>query len=103
MRYVREVFANFLHLGPGRPSPGGHGAFVEEVSVSRPESRDPRVLRLILVCWGLIAVKHVVVIWAVWHYRIPIHQLWINFPTWLLGALATAVYFGRTRRPPSQR
>ena len=35
-------------------------------------------------------VKHVAIIWAVWHYRVPLHQLWINFPTWLLGVLATA-------------
>jgi hypothetical protein len=60
--------------------------------------RSPAVMRLIALCWVLIAVKHVGIIWLVWRYHIPIHQLWINFPTWMLGVLATAVYYGRTRR-----
>jgi len=46
----------------------------------------------------LITVKHVAIIWACRHYPVPFHQLWVNFPTWLLGALATAVYYGRLRR-----
>jgi hypothetical protein len=46
----------------------------------------------------LIAVKHLAIIWLVSRYHIPFHQLWINFPTWLLGVLATGVYYGRTRR-----
>ena len=28
----------------------------------------------------------------------PFHQLWINFPTWLLGTLATGIYIWRIRR-----
>jgi len=51
-----------------------------------------------LVCWILIAVKHVLIIWACRHYPVPFHQLWVNFPTWLLGALATGLYFGRVYR-----
>ena len=95
------VFANFVQLITGRaPAPEiGRHTFVEEVRVPEaPPARDARVLRLIAACWVLIAVKHVAIIWAVGHYRIPFHQLWINFPTWLLGVLATAVYYGRTRR-----
>ncbi len=94
------MFANLVQLITGRPpSPElGRHAFVEEVRRTDQPVREPRVVRLIGVCWVLIAVKHVVIIWAVWRYHIPIHQLWINFPTWLLGVLATAVYFGRTRR-----
>ena len=95
------MFATFVQLVTGRaPAPEiGRAAFVEDVRPSETVARDPRVLRLIAICWGLIAVKHVAIIWAVWHYHIPFHQLWINFPTWLLGVLATAVYYGRTRRP----
>ena len=94
------MFANFLQLITGRPPPGrGHG-FVQDVTVQERALRDPRVERLILICWVLIAVKHVAVIWAVYRYPIPFHQLWINFPTWLLGVLATGVYYGRTRRAP---
>lgn len=95
------VFANFVQLITGRPAAPelGRNAFVEEVRVPGDQAvRHPHVLRLIAVCWVLIAVKHVAVIWLVWRYHIPIHQLWINFPTWMLGVLATAVYFGRTRR-----
>ena len=95
------MFANLVQLITGRPPTPeiGRHAFVEEVSVEgeRPV-RNPQVVRLIGVCWVLIAVKHAAIIWLVWRYRIPIHQLWINFPTWLLGVLATGVYYGRTRR-----
>ena len=93
------MFANFAQLISGRPLPdAGPRAFVEEVRVHRREPRNPRIERLIGWCWVLIAVKHVAVIWAVWHYAVPFHQLWVNFPTWLLGVLATAIYYGRTRR-----
>ena len=96
---VPAVFANFAQLITGRPAPGGDaGAFIEDVHVGQREPRSPRVERLICGCWILIAVKHVAVIWAVWHYHVPFHQLWINFPTWMLGVLATAVYYDRTRR-----
>lgn len=95
------MFANFVQLLTGRTAPPFEpSAFVEEVSVSDSdrEPRNPRVERLILICWLLIAVKHVAVIWAVHHYAVPFHQLWVNFPTWLLGVLATSVYYWRVRR-----
>ena len=93
------VFANLTELITGRPPPGAdRGAFVESVQVERREVRNPRVERVIFWCWVLIAVKHVVIIWAVWRYHVPFHQLWINFPTWLLGVLATGIYYARTRR-----
>ena len=95
------MFANFLQLLVGRPVPDHEQGFVEAVTIVRHETtplRDPRVERLILGCWVLIAVKHVAIIWAVRHYPVPFHQLWINFPTWLLGALATGVYYARRRR-----
>jgi hypothetical protein len=97
---VPTVFANFVQLITGRVAAPemGRPAFVEEVRTAEFAVRDPRVVRLIAVAWVLIAVKHVAIIWAVWRYHIPFHQLWINFPTWMLGVLATAVYYGRTRR-----
>jgi hypothetical protein len=95
------MFANLLQLITGRPLPDHGQVFVREVTVVRKKKLppDPRVERLILICWILIAVKHVAIIWAVRHYPIPFHQLWINFPTWLLGVLATGVYYGRHLRP----
>jgi hypothetical protein len=94
------MFANLLQLISRRPPTPeiGHHAFVEEVRVADQPVRNPRMVRLIAIGWLLIAVKHVAIIWAVWRYHVPFHQLWINFPTWLLGVLATVIYFGRTRR-----
>jgi hypothetical protein len=102
MRYgagVPTVFPNFVQLIAGRPGPETDAPFfIEAVEVQQREPRRPHVERLIGWCWALIAGKHIAVAWAVWHYHLPFHQLWINFPTWLLGVLATAIYYGRTRR-----
>jgi hypothetical protein len=93
------MFASFLHLLARRPAAAAHhDPFVTSVVVHDSEARNPRVERLIFVCWVLIAVKHVAIIWACERYPVPFHQLWINFPTWLLGALATGVYLWRVRR-----
>jgi len=88
------MFAHLFQL-KARPAPAADHDFVTEVNVTRRVPRDPRVERLILLCWALIAVKHVAVIWAVHHYAVPFHQLWINFPTFALGLLATAAYYWR--------
>jgi len=93
------MFANLVQLITGRPPPElDRHAFVEEVRVHGDEPRNAKVERLILICWILIAIKHVVIIWACHHYPVPFHQLWVNFPTWLLGVLATGIYFGRVAR-----
>ena len=89
------MFADLFQFRTRRAADGIDRAFVAEVNIKRPVPRDPRVERIILVCWGLIAVKHVAVIWAVHHYAVPFHQLWINFPTFLLGLLATFAYYAR--------
>jgi hypothetical protein len=89
------VFADLLQWLQRRPTDAYDLAFVAEVQVRRPEPRDPRVERLMLFCWVLIAVKHVLVIWAVHHWHMPFHQLWVNAPTWLLGVLATGLYYQR--------
>jgi hypothetical protein len=94
------MFANLFQLITGRhASPEiDRSAFVQEVRVSRGEARNPKVERMILICWILIAVKHVLIIWVCRHYPVPFHQLWVNFPTWLLGALATGLYYGMVGR-----
>jgi hypothetical protein len=73
-------------------------AFVEEVTVYHPVPPDPRVERFIFICWVLIAIKHLAVIWVVSHYTMPFHQLWVNAPTWLLGLVATGAYYYSLRR-----
>jgi hypothetical protein len=93
------MFASFLHLIARRPAPeAAHDPFITAVVVRERDARHPRVERLIFVCWVLIAVKHVAIIWVCARYPVPFHQLWINFPTWLLGALATGIYLWRVRR-----
>jgi len=94
------MFANLIQLITGGPLPPDleHPAFVEEVRIYPSEPRNSKVERLILICWILIALKHIFIIWACRHYPVPFHQLWVNFPTWLLAALATGIYFGRVRR-----
>lgn len=80
----------------GRPTRTAYNrAFVEEVRTGGPHERNPRVECFILICWVLIAVKHVAVIWAVQHYRMPFHQLLVNAPTWVFGVLATWFYYRR--------
>lgn len=90
-----EMLADlFQFRAPRHPADYEH-AFVEDVKVTRRVPRDARLERLILVCWVLIAVKHVLVIWAVHHYHVPFHQLWVNAPTWAAGVAATLAYYWR--------
>ena len=89
------MFANLLQSFSPRDPAGYDHAFVEAVNVRHPVPRDPRVEKIILICWTLIAVKHVAVIWAVHHYAVPFHQLWVNFPTFILGLVATWAYYAR--------
>jgi hypothetical protein len=89
------MFANLLQSLSPRDPAAFDDAFVESVQVKRPVPRNPRVEKIILACWALIAVKHVAVIWAVHHYAVPFHQLWVNLPTFLLGLLATWAYYAR--------
>ncbi len=77
---------------PRDPAEYDH-AFIADVHVTQPTPRDPKVERFIFICWVLIAIKHVAVIWLVHHYRVPFHQLWVNAPTWLLGVVATLLYY----------
>lgn len=89
------MFANLLNLISGRPPAGVDPGFVMEVNVRRKPARNPKVERFILVCWLLIAVKHILVLYACYHWPVPFNALWINAPTFALGALATGVYYWR--------
>lgn len=90
------MFTGLLEWIAGRPAgPPYERAFVSAVRVRKRRTPDPRVEKFILICWLLIAVKHVVVIWVVHHYRMPFHQLIVNAPTWIFALLATAVYYRR--------
>ena len=54
--------------------------------------RQRRVRNVILVCWAVILVKSVAVIWAVGHYKLPFNPLWVIGPTVTFAALATIVF-----------
>lgn len=88
------MFANLTRFITQAPDPDAD-PFVAEVRVTTPVPANPRVERMILLGWILIAVKHVLVIWVVHRYPVPFHQLWINFPTFLLGLVATWAYYTR--------
>jgi hypothetical protein len=87
------MFANLLRLVSRRVPPGYDTGFVKEVRVSGRRVRNPRVERLIWICWGLIAIKSVVVAWAVPHYHIPFSPWWIIGPTVAFATLCTWVYY----------
>jgi hypothetical protein len=89
------MFANLFHF-PRRSPPDYERGFIRDVRIepaARPRNR--RIERLLILCWVLIAIKSVVVIWAVRHYRIPFNPLWVIAPTVVFAALVTFVYWKR--------
>ncbi len=91
------VLANLINL-IARRRPGDYDTdFVRAVSVRQVPPRNRRVERLIWICWGLIAIKTIVVVWAVRHYRIPFNAMWVVVPTIVFAALCTGVYYLRRR------
>lgn len=89
------MLANLFPWLNRQPAPPCEQAFVTEVRIRQPLPASPRVEQFILLCWILIAVKHVLIIWAVQRYHIPFHQLWVNAPTWAAGVVATWSYYAR--------
>lgn len=89
------MFANLLRLIARPPHPDADPSFVVAVHARPKPVRDPRTERYIMICWLLIALKHVAIIYACHHWPVPFHQLWINAPTFALGLLATVVYYGQ--------
>ena len=51
-----------------------------------------RVRWFVGIAWMLIAVKCVLVWWAIGHWNVPIQPLWIIAPTLAFAALATALW-----------
>jgi len=90
------MFANLLQLISRRPPPDYDRTFVEEVRLTDylPE-RNPRVEKLILVCWLLITVKCLLVVWLVGKYHMHFNPLWVTAPTVIFGLMCTAAYFWR--------
>lgn len=88
------MFANFLDLLTRRPPTDYRGGFVEAVTFVDPRPlRNPRVERIILLCWLLIAGKCWLVTWLVEKYHMKFDALWVNVPTVIFALMCTAAYF----------
>jgi hypothetical protein len=57
----------------------------------------PKVRWFMAIAWLLIAVKCVLVSWAIAHWHVPLHPAWIVAPTLVFAALATALWLTHTR------
>jgi hypothetical protein len=53
---------------------------------------SPRVRWFVTIGWALIAVKCTLVWWAMTHWSVPFHPLWIVGPTLMFALLATVLW-----------
>jgi len=90
------MFPNLVQLVTRRPLPGYDRGFVEEVRiVPKVRARHPRVEKLLLACWLLIAGKCTLVIWLINKYHMAFSPWWVNGPTVAFALMCTAIYFRR--------
>jgi hypothetical protein len=89
------VFPNLLQLISRRPAPDYDRGFVLEVRPKARRVRNPRIERLFVIGWALIALKTAFVLWAVPHYHIPFSPYWVVVPTLIFATLCTAIYLRR--------
>jgi hypothetical protein len=89
------MFADLLRLVTRRPPVDYERGFVRGVRVHGRAPRNPRVERLILFCWAVIALKSVAVVWLFDRYHVPVNALWVIAPTVMFASLCTAVYLLR--------
>ena len=89
------MFADFIRLVSRRPSVDYERGFVRGVRVSGRPPRNRRVERVLAVCWVLIAIKSVAVVWLFGRYHVPVSPLWVIAPTLVFAALCTVVYMLR--------
>jgi hypothetical protein len=89
------MFADLVRLINRRPPKDYERGFVREVSVSDRAPRNPRVERVLALCWIAIVIKSFAVVWLFGHYHIPLNPLWVIAPTFIFAALCTVVYLLR--------
>jgi hypothetical protein len=89
------MLSDFVRLRNRRPPADYDRGFVRGVSVSRRAQRNPRVERVIAICWAIIAIKSVVVVWLFNRYHVPVSPLWVIAPTVAFASLCTLVYLLR--------
>ncbi|MDO8541349.1 MAG: hypothetical protein Q7S40_12995 [Opitutaceae bacterium] len=56
-----------------------------------------RVRWFMAVAWVAIAVKCVLVWWAIQHWNVPIHPAWVIAPTLAFAGLASGLWLTHTR------
>lgn len=89
------MFSNLFHPFSPKTRPDYEAGFVKEVEVRHRVPRNFKLERLLIACWILIAIKSVVVAWAVPHYHVPFSALWVIIPTVAFASLCTGVYCWR--------
>lgn len=90
------MFPNLLQLITRRPPVEYDRGFVEEVRLlDGAPARNPRVEKVILACWLLIALKCWLVVWLVAKYHMAFSPFWVTAPTVLFALVCTLIYFGR--------
>jgi hypothetical protein len=90
------MIPNLLQLITRKPPADFAPGFVEEVRlVDHARKRNPRVEKLMLCCWLLIALKCWLMVWLIGKYNIKFDALWVNGPTVAFALMCTAVYFWR--------
>jgi len=89
------MFPNPLNLILRRPPADYERGFVQEVNIRHHPVRNRRIERQLVWSWVIIAIKSVLVTWAIRHYAIPFSPLWVIVPTVLFAALYTGVYYWR--------
>ncbi len=57
----------------------------------------PSVRRFMGIAWVVIAIKCVVIWWAMVHWHVPLHPMWIVGPTLVFASLASVLWV--THRP----
>lgn len=90
------MISTLLQLITRRPPADYDRNFVEEVRLlEHRQRRNPRVEKLIFICWLLIAGKCALVVWLVERYHMNFSPLWVNAPTIFFALMCTAAYFWR--------
>jgi hypothetical protein len=89
------MFADLVRLINRRPPTDYERGFVRSVSVTDRPPRNRRVERLFAICWAIIVLKCLAVVWLFAHYHVPVNPLWVIAPTVIFAALCTAIYLLR--------
>jgi hypothetical protein len=89
------MFADLVRLINRRPPTDYEKGFVRSVKVSPTTPRNRRLERLIGVCWIVIVLKSLAVVWLFDRYHVPVNPLWVIAPTVVFAGLCTAVYLLR--------